>query len=237
MDALWDAWSAWGSGHLRPDHELWGLSVFWWGRVGKIVALLSAFAIVAEFAGPARLRRIGGFLHGTIDIRQAAGRVYSTYLWGFWTVVALLLTGTFFWLRAARPRRQRIAAKAVERKRQAGLVRRWWMLWMGGITAVLIWASIDIAASFCIFDCPATVTLGDWPGVLLFALVIFVFLMLFAGWVAILALPALWILALAAVNVLAIEPFAWLMEKGDKGVKASSLALLLLGFHFDMLAS
>ena len=46
--------------------------------------------------------------------------------------------------------------------------------------------------------------------------------------------------ALGAVfDALAIEPLAWLLERDefDRWVKVTSLALLLIGFHFDLLIS
>jgi len=43
----------------------------------------------------------------------------------------------------------------------------------------------------------------------------------------------------AAVDILVIEPVAWVLERDefDRWVKMMSLVLLLIGFHFDMLVS
>jgi hypothetical protein len=39
------------------------------------------------------------------------------------------------------------------------------------------------------------------------------------------------------MNIMLIEPLERVLERGDRGVKVASLGILLVGFHFDLLAS
>jgi len=39
------------------------------------------------------------------------------------------------------------------------------------------------------------------------------------------------------VNIVLIEPLAWVLERGGRSVKVADLGMLLVGFHFDLLAS
>ena len=72
-----------------------------------------------------------------------------------------------------------------------------------------------------------------------------VFVFVFAlSYAFILPLAAALIVTLAMVllllvDALFLEPTAWLLERTylDKTIKAGSLMLLLIGFHFDLLAS
>ena len=77
----------------------------------------------------------------------------------------------------------------------------------------------------------------QWLQNILLAALLFVFGMAFIGWAIILAAPVATVTIISGLNALIILPFAWLMERGDKGVKVVSFALLLVGFHFDLLAS
>ena len=78
----------------------------------------------------------------------------------------------------------------------------------------------------------------DWLLVILLTTIIFLLFMIFGGWaLIILVAPLVFVVMLSALNGLILEPFAWLMERGDKGVKLVSFGLLLFGFHFDFLAS
>lgn len=56
---------------------------------------------------------------------------------------------------------------------------------------------------------------------------------------AIVLVVSLPLLILLSTDILMIEPLAWLLERQslDKLIKAGSILLLLIGFHFDLLAS
>ena len=53
-----EAWSAWANGSTE-QLTLWGHTMLFWGRAGKIVQFAAALAIVAEILGPERIRAYG----------------------------------------------------------------------------------------------------------------------------------------------------------------------------------
>jgi hypothetical protein len=57
------AWELWYQARLPDDAVLWGLTILWWGRVGKLAQFFGAALIVAEIIGPERLRQYGESLH------------------------------------------------------------------------------------------------------------------------------------------------------------------------------
>jgi hypothetical protein len=52
------AWTLWavGDANLR-EMELWGVPIFWWGRTGKMLTLVSLFTLFMEIVGPERISR------------------------------------------------------------------------------------------------------------------------------------------------------------------------------------
>jgi hypothetical protein len=40
-----DAWTLWFVGDLPLDAKLWGMRVFWWGRLGKITEFVAAVTV------------------------------------------------------------------------------------------------------------------------------------------------------------------------------------------------
>jgi hypothetical protein len=49
--SYWDAWRLWYSGHLDPHAHLWILSIFWWGRAGRITEFVAGLFVVGEIVG------------------------------------------------------------------------------------------------------------------------------------------------------------------------------------------
>lgn len=64
--SIFDAWTSWLSGHLSPNATIWGVSIFWWGRIGKIMQVIGAITIIADIIGPEKIRKFGSSLHGAI---------------------------------------------------------------------------------------------------------------------------------------------------------------------------
>lgn len=54
-----DAWLTWFSGQQVPgDLVLWGRTVRWWGRAGKIAAFIGGTTVILDVIGSQRLRAI-----------------------------------------------------------------------------------------------------------------------------------------------------------------------------------
>ena len=62
----------WLEGVDVKDHVfLFGKTVFFWGRIGKIMQLLASFVILAEIIGPTRLRALACALRSRYDLIKA----------------------------------------------------------------------------------------------------------------------------------------------------------------------
>ncbi|ETK31651.1 hypothetical protein [Microbispora sp. ATCC PTA-5024] len=59
---LLDAWSLWLDGQSTIGHTLYGIPMIWVGRAGKILAFISAFAVLVDIVGPDRISRYGRWL-------------------------------------------------------------------------------------------------------------------------------------------------------------------------------
>ena len=57
--SLFGAWHLWLSGKPLTGLKLWGVNIIWWGRIGKILEFLAAYAVIVEIAGSVRLQRYG----------------------------------------------------------------------------------------------------------------------------------------------------------------------------------
>ena len=60
-----EAWKLWLSDNLSADALLWGISIFWWERIGKVMQFLGAITIVADIIGPDRIREFGTSVRST----------------------------------------------------------------------------------------------------------------------------------------------------------------------------
>lgn len=45
---LVDAWQLWWQGRSTLGHELWGVSMIWWGRLGQTMAFVSGMTVVGS---------------------------------------------------------------------------------------------------------------------------------------------------------------------------------------------
>ena len=60
-----ETWKLWLSDNLPADAILWGISIFWWERIGKVMQFLGATTIVADIIGPEKIRQFGTSLQST----------------------------------------------------------------------------------------------------------------------------------------------------------------------------
>ncbi|MEI7870386.1 MAG: hypothetical protein WCI11_21120 [Candidatus Methylumidiphilus sp.] len=63
--------SLWWDHELNSKNVLWGVEIIWWGRIGRLLQLIAAFAIIAELIGSVKLSQYGLRLHtGSFAIKQ-----------------------------------------------------------------------------------------------------------------------------------------------------------------------
>ncbi|MCG5464853.1 hypothetical protein MED01_003112 [Micromonospora sp. MED01] len=59
MNALEELFRLWIAGKETSDIHIFGLSMIWWGRVGKLLQFLGGLVVILDLIGPERLRNWG----------------------------------------------------------------------------------------------------------------------------------------------------------------------------------
>jgi hypothetical protein len=57
-----EAWSQWLDHENLAAETLWGVEIFWWGRIGKILQLVGGLTVVAEWIGKERMKQASDLL-------------------------------------------------------------------------------------------------------------------------------------------------------------------------------
>jgi hypothetical protein len=208
-----EAWSLWLQGQLRSDHILGGIQILWWGRIGKVIAFISALAIFVEIVGADRLRLWGGALHKPINVRQMVSglRHVPTVIGHFWRMLRMAFLG----------RRER-----AEWHLSAMFQEEFFL----SVLMLGVYLGLNIIALRYFFVSP-----GLWEYILLLVVVAplnaltSVFVSVFSVVVA--------RLLLSLIDIVLVEPFAWMLERPHlaKLMKLISVFLLFVGVHFDLL--
>lgn len=79
--SIGEAWTLWFSNQLSSDVTIWGVSLLWWGRLGKILQFVGGVTVVAEIIGPERIRAFGQSLHTRITRRTVGTFVRNAFEW------------------------------------------------------------------------------------------------------------------------------------------------------------
>jgi hypothetical protein len=207
---LFEAWGKWARGDLTEQAQLWGMSILWWGRIGKLTGLAAALTIIAEIVGAERLRAFGNSMHKMIEPKRCLRLPVDVGRWMMAQMVSLFSQD-----------------KTIEKPAIDKL-----FVWSFALVFLGTWIMVIITAIrkgrfWGVFTegLIGGFGRGAWYG----TLVMFVVAMSLCGLGFI----------LAAVDVVVIEPIARRLEGKDLGkrIKVASVVLLILGFHFDLLAS
>lgn len=208
---LGEAWSLWWAGPVGDERLLWGIELFWWARLGKLLQLVAGAAILAEIIGAEQLRAFGNTLHRGFTINSSL--TYMRNCWSWYKAMT-----RFVFSKPGSPEEK----SAMEETDGYGADNINFLL---SLLSIVPWTillhNLDLAwpFAFAISLFLALITL------VIFGPLITVFL-IFAA-----------LLAGSIIDVLILEPIAWALERPalDKWIKAMSLVLLLIGFHFDFL--
>ena len=211
---LIEAWRIWFSGDLADDILLWGISILWWERIGKLMQVVGAVTILAEIIGPQRIRELGTSLQSQNAI--ATLKTFLRQCFGWYGVVFRRTILKDF------PHRSAPETQHRRGNLQLDLLN---VLICLLLTAVIVYlteaylvSSMGVLArSAIIFGCL-------WVSV--------------APLVTVIAVISGAMLGLA-MNTCFIQPIAGLLENPslDHYIKIASLVSLLVGFHFELLAS
>lgn len=206
-----EAWALWLAGNLPPNAMLWGISIFWWGRFGKMMQLIGGITIIADIIGPERIRGFGASLQSTITsivLIQYLKDCFEWYVVIFRQTLMKEYDDETTSTESSRPRQLDILNYLISlfltiflvlsiNPQQAG--------WVVLIEAAVIFACLLVSIS---------------PIVTVLVIVVLILLGLL-------------------INSIFVKPLAWTLENPslDRLTKIASLFLLLIGFHFELLAS
>jgi hypothetical protein len=205
---LGEAWARWFEGPIATG-ELWDIPLFWWGRIGAMMQMIAAAAILVEIIGPVRLREFAKALRQASPKGPLEGLRNHSLAW-------YRLQRDFG--RARRNSREEAQLAGRVMAHRGTLINAIFTLVIVA-TMMIAWSERDLASVFA--------------GAMIYGL-LFLFLTPFLILILSTFASALGI----AVHGL-IVGIAWILERRslDKTVKLVSLLLLLAGFHFSLLAS
>ena len=194
------------------DRVLWGLPMLIWARIGKALQFFGALVIVVDIIGPDRLVVFGNSLH--------RNRVFLSVPKNIYRDLIILRRWKIDDMPEPRNKQANIDYQRVTNYRAIGLLIGTPLLiglvflWQPEISKLSGWLRGLIGLSLI----PISIILGPY--------VILGFLgsILFVGFLC---------------NILVLKPLAWCISRpgASTGLKLLSLALIVTGFHFDLLAT
>ena len=209
IEELQKAWGSWSSGELKQDYPLWGIKIFWWGRIGKFVAVIGASTIIVDIIGPERLRSLGESLHTRFNMTARGDLLRESIRWYKKTILGSTEEST-------------LKTAAIESK-----VNKLNYFLCFVLTVIflyrIVWKSWDLSWNN-----------GGWVGVLIIMWGMYlIFLFTLSALVTIIIVFILTIIGMF------IDYIALMLERTyiDKLVKIAGVIMLFVGFHFDFLAS
>lgn len=210
--SLIEAWKIWLAGDLPTNTVLWGISMLWWERIGKLMQVLGAATIIADIIGPEKIRRFGASLQSTITPATLVQFLKQCFDW------YIIIFG------------KTILKEFTDEPSKAQPDRSYSRLDRLNYTICLLLTLLIIAI--------ADLFVLGWAFPIEFVIIYIGLLISVAPLLTVLSVVSFTFLGLL-INTLLIKPVAWILEHPalDRDTKIASLLLLLVGFHFELLAS
>lgn len=207
-----ETWKLWLSDNLSADAVLWGISIFWWERIGKVMQFLGATTIVADIIGPEKIRKFGTSLQSTNSPKTLIQFLKRCFAW---YVVIFRQTIMKDYTRNSTNKESKLRFFQLN-------ILNYFICFLLTIFTVVV-AELDIFNWFFLVE----------------AIFIFCCLLVsIAPLFTVLAIVTVALLGLT-INSIFLQPLAHLLEHPslDRLLKIASLLLLLLGFFFELLGS
>jgi len=206
------AWNSWAHGGSVADSVLWGMRILWWGRIGKIAEVVSALTVIAEIVGPERLRATGHSLRGKFEFRRTGRHLVNSARW-------TVLMWKYFFSETGSEAEHKALAEA----ETLGAYRLNFVVTLVAAILIGIFEGVQL----------------DWlHGLMLGVMVLVVGFFVLCPVLTTLVIIAFFTFG-TLLDVLVFEPVAKVFDRPDVGtvIKLAGLIVLVLGFHFDLLAS
>ena len=207
-----ETWKLWLSDNLSADAVLWGISIFWWERIGKVMQFLGATTIVADIIGPEKIRKFGTSLQSTNSPKTLIQFLKRCFAW-----YARIFRQTIM-----KDYRKDSGDRELKPKFFQLNLLNYFICFLLTVFTVVV-AELHILNWFFLVE----------------AIFIFCCLLVsIAPLVTVLAIVVTTLLGLT-INSIFLQPLAHLLEHPalDRWLKIASLLLLLLGFFGELLGS
>ena len=240
----WHHW--WTVGQLDSETTLlWGHRLLWWARAGKVAQAVGGLTIIAEIIGAERLRAFGNSMHETLTLEKAKER--SLFYLNSLMITSLVINSRFTKYYRDVPKSVKLQIKINSFTSSLIIALFLWLLLKerhfvipnDPLDQYLINHSDWYEAFAHRRDATRTQFLQTGWGQIFICIFAFFVANEFLSPVYAVFIGFLMILFGIVTDALLIEPIAWVLERPrfDRWLKILALLLLLIGFHFDFLAS
>lgn len=209
---LFEAWSLWWDGQLDSQRTLWGVELFWWARFGKALQLLAGATIIVEIVGAPALRSFGNSLHDRVSLNFIRENVTHT-------LRSIKLSWRFYFQTHDKDEEEKLHAELLTyRSHKVSLA-------LAVVAGVAFWNRVTVS--------------DFWVWQFLASFATFVIVGTIVAPLAVLGATILLFGIGILLDIILIEPVAWVLEREylDKIIKLLAFLALIVGFHFDFLAS
>jgi hypothetical protein len=213
IELTWmQAWELWRSGAQLSQETLWGVSILWLGRAGKIMQFAGGATVLLEIIGPANIQAFGNHLLKIASLGKVRKSLASVLGW---------LKNFYF-----NPN----PSPSDLRERQ--------FTWQEIKTEPLLFISTGISLIAVIAAWQFSPIATWWINLILAIVLLYVLQLLVAPWLAALFCTLL-LAGVGAIALLIVKPIAWVLAQKmlSHAIKVLAFLLLACGFHFDLLSS
>ena len=223
---LLEAWSLWKSDSLPKDSMLFGITILWWGRIGIFLGFAAALGIIPTLIGYRRIYAAGRNLRAEFQV----GRNFALSIAAF--ADSVLFLKYVYGDESSDPFDY---AKERFKNFQFGLIviiflpclALWcyfvlWGVWSAMIDNPGFWLRFDGFVEFSILLFAIGIAVGMALAALISAAIMFLFM-----------------IVLAIFSLALFQPIGWLLSRPSLriAVRTGSIACLISGAHFSLLAS
>lgn len=207
-----ETWKLWLSDNLSADAVLWGISIFWWERIGKVMQFLGAITIVADIIGPDRIRKFGTSLRSTNSSKTLVQFLKRCFAW-----YVVIFRHTI------------LKEYTIDSTNRKSKLRFFQLNILNYFICFLLTFLVVVLAELNIFNWFFLVEAVFIFGCLLVSI---------APLFTVLAIVMMTLLGLT-IDSIFLQPLAYLLEHPalDRLLKIASLIFLLLGFFLELLGS
>src|SRR5688500_14475292 len=87
--SYFDAVRLWWGGDLDPNSVLWGVPIFAWERIGKLLSFAGGLTVILDIVGAPAVRKAGTWVRSLITVRSTLNQMFYSILFAIRHIVFL----------------------------------------------------------------------------------------------------------------------------------------------------